>query len=96
MQSNRSRGVAISSKKRSPVVELPTVAESGLSISESTRGVGHHVVESAKGDRQQAQCRLAEAPKSPHVSQHLAGDGSTPVGNTTEQFNAHIRSEITK
>jgi len=39
---------------------------------------------------------LAEAPKSPHVSQRLAGDGATPVGNTTEQFNAHIRSEITK
>jgi tripartite-type tricarboxylate transporter receptor subunit TctC len=30
------------------------------------------------------------------VAQRLAGEGSTPVGSSPDQFSAHIKSEITK
>jgi tripartite-type tricarboxylate transporter receptor subunit TctC len=40
--------------------------------------------------------RIAEAIKSPEVAQRLAGEVSTAVGNTPEQFFAHIRAETGK
>jgi tripartite-type tricarboxylate transporter receptor subunit TctC len=39
---------------------------------------------------------MVEALKMPDVANRLASDGSTPVGSSPEQFNAHIRSEISK
>jgi tripartite-type tricarboxylate transporter receptor subunit TctC len=39
---------------------------------------------------------IVEALKQPDVSARLAGDGSTPIGSTPEQFNAHIKAEIAK
>ena len=39
---------------------------------------------------------IVEALKDPEVVKRLATDGSTPVGSSPEQFNAHIRSEIAK
>jgi tripartite-type tricarboxylate transporter receptor subunit TctC len=39
---------------------------------------------------------MVEALKMPDVANRLASDGSTPVGSSPEQFNAHIRSEIAK
>ena len=39
---------------------------------------------------------IAAAVKSPDVAQRLAGDGSTAVGSTAEQFSAHIRAEVAK
>jgi tripartite-type tricarboxylate transporter receptor subunit TctC len=39
---------------------------------------------------------IAAAVKAPDVSERLMTDGSTPVGSTSEQFTAHIKSEIAK
>ena len=39
---------------------------------------------------------VAEAVKSAETAQRLGAEGSTPVGSTPEQFNAHIRNEIAK
>jgi tripartite-type tricarboxylate transporter receptor subunit TctC len=39
---------------------------------------------------------IAEAIKSPEVAQRLAGEVSTAVGNTPEQFSAHIHAEAGK
>jgi len=39
---------------------------------------------------------IAEALRQPDVATRLAADGSTPVGSSPEQFNAHIKSEIAK
>jgi tripartite-type tricarboxylate transporter receptor subunit TctC len=39
---------------------------------------------------------IAEGVKSPEAAQRFSAEGSTPVGSTPDQFNAHIRSEIAK
>jgi tripartite-type tricarboxylate transporter receptor subunit TctC len=97
MQANRVRGLAITSKKRSPSVDLPTVAESGLPNYEVDQWYG--VIASTKVPRpiiMKLNGAIVEALKSPDVVTRLASDGSIPVGSTPEQFNAHIRSEIAK
>ena len=95
MQANRVRGLAITSKKRSPSIDLPTVAESGLPNYEVDQWYG--VITSAKVSKalvNKLSSAIAEALKDPEVVKRLASDGSTPVGSSPEQFNAHIRSEI--
>ncbi|HYH41441.1 MAG TPA: tripartite tricarboxylate transporter substrate binding protein [Burkholderiales bacterium] len=97
MQANRVRGIAITSKKRSPSVDLPTVAESGLPNYEVDQWYG--VIASSKVPKPiitKLNLAIVEALKMPDVVNRLASDGSTPVGSSPEQFNAHIRSEIAK
>ena len=97
MQANRVRGLAITSRKRSPAVDLPTVAESGLPNYEVDQWYG--VITSSKVPKPivtKLNGAIVEALKDPEVVKRLASDGSTPVGSSPEQFNAHIRSEIAK
>ena len=97
MQANRVRGLAVTSRKRSPAVDLPTVAESGLPGYEVDQWYG--VITSSKVSKpivNKLSAAIAEALKDPEVVKRLASDGSTPVGSSPEQFNAHIRSEIAK
>ena len=97
MQANRVRGIAITSRKRSPAVDLPTVAESGLPNYEVDQWYG--VITSSKVPKplvMKLNGAIVEALKSPDVVQRLASDGSTPVGSSPEQFNKHIHSEIAK
>jgi tripartite-type tricarboxylate transporter receptor subunit TctC len=97
MQANRVRGIAITSKKRSPAIDLPTVAESGLPNYEVDQWYG--VITSSKVPKPivaKLNLAIVEALKMPDVANRLASDGSTPVGSSPEQFNAHIRSEIAK
>jgi tripartite-type tricarboxylate transporter receptor subunit TctC len=97
IQANRVRGLAITSRKRSPAVDLPTVAESGLPNYEVDQWYG--VITSSKVSKpivNKLSAAIAEALKDPEVVKRLASDGSTPVGSSPEQFNAHIRSEIAK
>jgi tripartite-type tricarboxylate transporter receptor subunit TctC len=97
IQANRVRGLAITAKKRSPATDLPTVAESGLPNYEVDQWYG--VITSSKVSKaivNKLSSAIAEALKDPVVVKRLAGDGSTPVGSSPEQFNAHIRSEIAK
>jgi len=97
-QSGRLRVLAITAGKRSPAVpELPTVAEAGLPGYEVDQWYG--IVTGAKVPRaiiNKLQAGIAESLKSPDLVKRLARDGSTAVGSTPEQFNAHIRSEINK
>ena len=97
MQANRVRGLAITSKKRSPATELPTVAESGLPNYEVDQWYG--IITSSKVPKAivtKLNGGIVEALKAPDVVNRLASDGSTPVGSSPEQFQAHIRSEIAK
>lgn len=97
MQSGRLRGVAITAAKRSPSIDLPTLAESGLTGYEVDQWYG--VITSSKVPRpivMKLNAAIVEALKMSDVSQRLASDGSTPVGSSPEQFNAHIRSEVSK
>ncbi len=97
MQANRLRGIAITSKKRSPSVDLPTIAESGLPNYEVDQWYG--VIASSKVPKPlvtKLNLAIVEALKMPDVINRLASDGSIPVGSSPEQFSAHIRSEIAK
>ena len=97
IQANRVRGLAITSRKRSPAIDLPTVAESGLPGYEVDQWYG--VITSAKVAKpivNKLSAAIGEALKEPDVVKRLATDGSTPVGSSPEQFNAHIRAEIAK
>jgi tripartite-type tricarboxylate transporter receptor subunit TctC len=97
MQANRVRGLAITAKKRSPSIDLPTIAESGLPSYEVDQWYG--VITSSKVPKAivtKLNGAIVEALKAPDVAQRLASDGSIPVGSSPEQFNAHIRSEIAK
>ena len=97
IQANRVRGIAITSRKRSPSVDLPTVAESGLPNYEVDQWYG--VIASSKVPKPivtKLNAAIVEALKAPDVVQRLATDGSTPVGSSPDQFNAHIKAEIAK
>ena len=97
MQANRVRGLAISAKKRSPSIDLPTVAESGLPNYEVDQWYG--IIAPSKVPKTiitKLNGAIVEALKQPDVANRLATDGSIPVGSTPEQFTAHIRSEIAK
>ncbi|MBI2225913.1 MAG: tripartite tricarboxylate transporter substrate binding protein, partial [Betaproteobacteria bacterium] len=97
MESGRLRGIAITAAKRSPSIDLPTVAESGLRGYEVDQWYG--VITSSSVPRpivRKLNAAIAEALRQPDVATRLAADGSTPVGSSPEQFNAHIKSEIAK
>jgi tripartite-type tricarboxylate transporter receptor subunit TctC len=91
------RGLAITAAKRSPSINLPTIAESGLPGYEVDQWYG--VIASSKVPQpiiRKLNAGIVEALKQPEVAQRLAHDGSTPVGSSPEQFNAHIKREIAK
>ncbi len=97
MQAGKLRGLAITAGKRSPSIDLPTIAESGLAGYEVDQWYG--VIASSKMPQpivRKLNAGIVEALKQSDVATRLAADGSTPVGSSPEQFNAHIRSEITK
>ena len=97
LQSGKLRGIAITAAKRVPSVDLPTVAESGLPGFEVDQWYG--VIISSKVPQpivKKLNAAIVEALKGEDVAKRLAADGSTPVGSSPEQFNKHIRAEITK
>jgi tripartite-type tricarboxylate transporter receptor subunit TctC len=98
LNSGRVRVLAISAPKRSPLLpEYPTVAEEGVPGYEVDQWYGF--VTAAKVPRPivaKLQAAMADALKLPDVAQRLAGDGSTPVGSSPEQFHAYLQSEIAR
>jgi tripartite-type tricarboxylate transporter receptor subunit TctC len=98
LAAGRARALAVTSRQRMPVLpELPTVAELGVPGFEIDQWYG--VVTTAKVPPaiiNKLSAGIAAAVKSPDVAQRLAGDGSTAVGTSAEQFGAHIRAEIGK
>ena len=97
IQAGRLRGIAITAAKRSPSIDLPTVAESGVPGYEVDQWYG--VITSSQVPKpivRKLNAGIVEALRQPDVATRLAADGSTPIGSSPEQFNAHIKSEIAK
>jgi tripartite-type tricarboxylate transporter receptor subunit TctC len=97
IQANRMRGIAITSSRRSPLIDLPTVAESGLPGFEVDQWYG--VITSAKVPKSvvaKLNGAIVAALAMPDVVSRMAADGSVPVGSSPEAFSAHIRSEVAK
>jgi tripartite-type tricarboxylate transporter receptor subunit TctC len=97
-KAGRLRPLGITARQRSPIApELPTLAESGLPAYEVDQWYG--IITSSKVPKpivDKLSVAIAEGVKSPETAQRLSAEGSTPVGSTPDQFNAHIRNEIGK
>lgn len=98
VSAGRLRALAITAKKRSPMVpDLPTVAEAGVPGFEVNQWFG--VVTSAKVPSEivrKLTTGIVEALRSPDVMRRLTADGFTPVGSSAEEFGEYIESEIAK
>jgi tripartite-type tricarboxylate transporter receptor subunit TctC len=97
VQAGRLRWVAITAAKRSPLIDLPTVAESGLPGYEVQQWYG--IVTSAKVPTSivtRLHSAVSESLQAPDVVQRLSADGSVIVGSTPEQFGDYIKSDIAK
>jgi tripartite-type tricarboxylate transporter receptor subunit TctC len=98
VKSARLKAIAVTGRERSSALpEVPTVAESGLPGFEA---VGVHGLLAPAGtprrivDRLNAEC--VAILRSPDMRAQLASEGAEPVGNTPEQYAAHIAAEVQK
>lgn len=97
VQQGKLKWLAITAAKRSPAVDLPTIAEAGLPGYEVDQWYG--VVASAKVPKpviQKINASIRQALKSPDVVQRLTSDGATIVGSAPEEFSGYMKAEITK
>jgi tripartite-type tricarboxylate transporter receptor subunit TctC len=97
-KAGRVRALAVTTKKRSPgAPDLPTMQEAGVAGYEVAGWYG--VLAPAKTPRaiiDKLNKEIVHILHSPDVQNRLAADGSEAVGNTPEQFGAHIKSEVAK
>ena len=98
VRSERLRLTAVGTAKRlAQFPELPTIAEAGVPGYDATQWYG--VLAPAGTPRDIVMKLNAEMKKAlalPDVREKLAADGTVPVGNTPEEFGAHIKSEIAR
>ena len=98
IQSGRLRALAVGSTTRSNAMpQVPTVAEAGVPGYEMAAWFG--VLAPAGTPRpvvSALQREMATALKQPDVRERFAKLGAEPVGNSPEQFDAFIKSEIEK
>jgi tripartite-type tricarboxylate transporter receptor subunit TctC len=97
VQAGRLRWIAITAAKRSPLVDLPTVSESGLPGYEVTQWYG--LITGARVPApivDKLSAAIVQAVKAPEVAQRLTADGSEIVATSSREFAAYIKSEVTK
>jgi len=98
MRTGRMRGLAVTTKQRSPVLpDLPTIDEAGVPGYDKAGWYGlfapaavpepiiTHVYKA-----------MATVLKNPDTVKRLATEGAVAVGNPPEEFGAFVRSEITE
>jgi len=97
VQAGRLRWLAMTAARRSPVVDIPTVAESGLPGFEMVQWYG--IATPARVRKPvitELHAGFTDALKLPDVAQRLTADGSTLVGSTPDEFGERIRTDIAK
>ena len=92
------KAVAVTSSKRSPALpNVPTIAESGLPGFEASSWFGVLAPAGTPKDIvDKLSQAIAKALQTVEMRERLAGQGAEAVGNTPEQFAAHIKAEIDK
>ena len=98
LKTGRIRALAVTTATRSPAApELPTMAESGYPGAVSTSWTG---VLAPSGTPANVIARLnaefVRALRTPEVSARLSADGAVPVGSSSGEFAAYLRSELVK
>jgi len=98
IKSGKLRALAVTTAKRTPFFpELPTISESGLAGFDISTWFGVFAPAGTPPDIvAKLNSELVRILKTPEMRERLAGLGAEPVGNTSEQFLAYIRSEIPK
>ncbi|HSQ02624.1 MAG TPA: tripartite tricarboxylate transporter substrate binding protein [Burkholderiales bacterium] len=98
VKTGRVRALAVSTLKRLPVMpQLPTVAESGLPGFEVT--VWYGVLAPAGTPRNiisRVNSILVAALRSPDMQVRLSDQGAQAIGNTPEQFETQLRTDLVK
>lgn len=96
VKAGRLRAVGVTTPKRSPAApDVPTIAEAGVPGYNVTVWYGILATGGApKAVLDRLNAGFVQAIRSPDVHQQLSGMGLEPVGNTSAQFSATIRSEI--
>ncbi len=97
-KSGRLRALAVTGAKRSVALpELPTMQEAGVKGYESSTWYG--VIAPAGTPPEiinKLNAEIVGILKQPEIFERLSQEGAEPVGNTPQQFAAHIKSEIEK
>jgi tripartite-type tricarboxylate transporter receptor subunit TctC len=98
LRGGRVRALAVTTAVRSSVApDLPTLNEAGFPGAEATSWTGILV---PAGTPMPVISKLNEAfvkaLQAPEVTARLTADGAAPVGNSTAEFGAYIKSEIAK
>jgi len=97
-RNGRVRALAVTTPARSTVApELPTMTEAGFPGAEATSWTGILVPAGTPAPVVvKLNAAFVKALRFPDVAARLAADGATPVGNSTTEFDAYIRSELLK
>jgi tripartite-type tricarboxylate transporter receptor subunit TctC len=95
VKTGKLRALGIATAARNPTApDIPTVSEAGVPGFEVTSWYG---VLAPTGTPKQITARLASTISSalatPDLREKLAAMGATPVGNTPDEFGAHMRRE---
>jgi tripartite-type tricarboxylate transporter receptor subunit TctC len=98
VKSGRLRAVAVTSTVRlAAMPDVPTVAESGLAGYESSQWYGVLAPAGTPEEILNAlSAQVAKIMQTADMKQRMIEDGIVPVGNTRQQFAAHIRAELQK
>ena len=98
IKAGRLRPLAVTTAKRSAgAPDLPTMQEAGVAGYEVAGWYG--VLAPAKTPQPiiaKLNREIVRILQTPEMKERLAADGSEAVGNTPEQFHAHIKSEVAK
>jgi len=98
IKSQKLRIIGVGTAKRLAVLpDVPTISEAGVPGYEATQWYG--ILAPAATPRDivmKLNAEMVKALRLPDVRERLAGDGVVPVGNTPEEFSAHIKSEIAR
>ncbi len=98
VKAGRLRALAVTSAKRSPAMpDLPTIAEAGVAGYEASSwfgvlapaGTPSAIVTKLNGE-------IVRILGLPEIKERLLSQGAEPVGNSPEQFAAHITAEMAK
>jgi tripartite-type tricarboxylate transporter receptor subunit TctC len=92
------KAIAVTSGKRSPALpNVPTIAESGVAGFEASSWFGVLAPAGTPKDIiDKLSQAIAKALQTPEMKERMAAQGADAVGNTSEQFAAHIKTEIDK
>ena len=98
VKSQKLRLVGVGTAKRLTVLpDIPTVAESGVPGYEATQWYG--ILAPAATPRDivtKLNAEMVKFLRQPDTRERLAADGTVPVGDTPEEFSAHIKREIAR